>query len=342
LGFSYMLILEASDYNRYKNEGQCIKPFGLFWIGDFLSILMFRLFYYLEKYFHYRLVLASFERDDVRVRRARLLAISICLKLLAYSGFLVFTIIGSVWFVQDGKCLNNMDKNSDMRAEVQMVFWLLVSFTVCLIYLTRILRRQIFEDFPMWMLQRNDNGQFNVFILTDQVRRQGGRNLTEMELNEIKKSKLCSYDELSRFAKAPSTSSQKIPHELDTLSSNEPVPLSEEPELFNEPELKRDEEESQQYSCAVCLEDIKIGEWYKKLPKCAHCFHASCIDQWLSKRATCPVCREEIFLHEDSLERSVAVRGNAQVQGAQGEAPIGLVPINREPRIVLRLSRVMS
>ncbi|OIT28715.1 PREDICTED: RING-H2 finger protein ATL77-like [Nicotiana attenuata] len=43
--------------------------------------------------------------------------------------------------------------------------------------------------------------------------------------------------------------------------------------------------------CAVCLENFKVGEKCRILPKCNHSFHAQCIDSWLQKTAACPICR---------------------------------------------------
>ncbi|KAH0690481.1 hypothetical protein KY289_017839 [Solanum tuberosum] len=43
--------------------------------------------------------------------------------------------------------------------------------------------------------------------------------------------------------------------------------------------------------CAVCLENFKVGEKCRLLPKCNHRFHVQCIDSWLQKTAVCPICR---------------------------------------------------
>lgn len=43
--------------------------------------------------------------------------------------------------------------------------------------------------------------------------------------------------------------------------------------------------------CAVCLENFKVGEKCRLLPKCNHSFHVQCIDLWLQKTAVCPICR---------------------------------------------------
>jgi len=308
--FCYMVIFEASDYNKYQNKGGCTKPFGLFWIGHFTSIVLFRVFHYLEKYSKYRLALIIVLRDNTRLRRALIKAYTmIVCKLLAYCGFVAFTIIGSVWFVQDGRCLNKFEETTNNLAQIKMAFWLFVSFTLCLIYAIKVFTRQIFERTSTELREVDDNALFDLFLWADQVEHRGGRSLTEREINSIKKSKLNCYDELSRFAKESLRQSQQLNHgasPMVAVVADEPVAVNGDfAEAIDESELKQDESERLQVTCAICLEDIEIGEWFKKLPECKHCFHATCIDQWLSTRATCPVCRKEIFLDEDVLQSSV-------------------------------------
>ncbi|KAI3449014.1 hypothetical protein Pfo_005679, partial [Paulownia fortunei] len=46
--------------------------------------------------------------------------------------------------------------------------------------------------------------------------------------------------------------------------------------------------------CAICLNDIRGGDSYRKLPDCGHCFHARCIDAWFKSHSTCPLCRIQV------------------------------------------------
>merc|ERR1719233_790629 len=98
----------------YEKDGECIKPFGLFWIGNFTSIIIFRIFYHLEEYSMYHLAVVFFANDNTRLRRVRFWAIivKVC-KLMTYCVFLLFTILGTVWYVQDGRCLSKLDKNDN-------------------------------------------------------------------------------------------------------------------------------------------------------------------------------------------------------------------------------------
>lgn len=133
-------------------------------------------------------------------------------------------------------------------------------------------------------------------------RRQGNRGLSKSEINTLKKSQLFSYEELSWYHKAPFRPSQQSSVELRTLANEDTESIVEKNYVFQDVELKQEIiDNPSNCDCAICLEEMKIGDWYKKLPRCEHCFHAKCIDQWLSTRETCPVCREEVVIPQDAL-----------------------------------------
>ncbi|KAG7648551.1 PA domain [Arabidopsis thaliana x Arabidopsis arenosa] len=54
------------------------------------------------------------------------------------------------------------------------------------------------------------------------------------------------------------------------------------------------EESSTSVTCAICIDDYRVGEKLRILP-CKHKFHAVCIDSWLGHwRSFCPVCKRNL------------------------------------------------
>ncbi|KAL3625219.1 RING-H2 finger protein atl80 [Castilleja foliolosa] len=47
----------------------------------------------------------------------------------------------------------------------------------------------------------------------------------------------------------------------------------------------------QHSECAICLEELVVGEEIRVLPQCSHSFHVGCIDMWLKSHSSCPSCR---------------------------------------------------
>ncbi|KNA20777.1 hypothetical protein SOVF_049200 [Spinacia oleracea] len=54
--------------------------------------------------------------------------------------------------------------------------------------------------------------------------------------------------------------------------------------------------------CAVCKDQIEVGEEGKKLP-CSHRYHGDCIIPWLRIRNTCPLCRFELPTDDADYEQ---------------------------------------
>jgi hypothetical protein len=46
--------------------------------------------------------------------------------------------------------------------------------------------------------------------------------------------------------------------------------------------------------CAICQDDMNIGNSIREIQACHHKFHRTCIDTWFSRNVHCPVCRHDI------------------------------------------------
>lgn len=71
--------------------------------------------------------------------------------------------------------------------------------------------------------------------------------------------------------------------------------------------MTREDIESNNSLCAVCKDEIGVGEMAKRLP-CSHHYHGECIVPWLRIRNTCPVCRHELPTDDPDYEHRKAER----------------------------------
>ncbi|KAL0698909.1 hypothetical protein Bca4012_055031 [Brassica carinata] len=54
--------------------------------------------------------------------------------------------------------------------------------------------------------------------------------------------------------------------------------------------------------CVICLEERKEEDTAKEMP-CKHKFHGGCIEKWLGLHGSCPVCRYEMPVEGDEVEK---------------------------------------
>mmetsp|Transcript_43106 Transcript_43106/g.41446 ORF Transcript_43106/g.41446 Transcript_43106/m.41446 type:complete len:144 (+) Transcript_43106:858-1289(+) len=54
--------------------------------------------------------------------------------------------------------------------------------------------------------------------------------------------------------------------------------------------FKYDAKSGEEHSCAICLENLKVGCMVKAL-QCTHQFHSKCINNWLKLKLKCPLCK---------------------------------------------------
>lgn len=68
-------------------------------------------------------------------------------------------------------------------------------------------------------------------------------------------------------------------------------------EKISKPEKIKKSDSLLNETCFICMDNYKINELKRTLPKCSHYFHKKCVDKWLKKRSSCPVCRDELITH---------------------------------------------
>ncbi|KAL9368984.1 hypothetical protein Peur_040183 [Populus x canadensis] len=56
--------------------------------------------------------------------------------------------------------------------------------------------------------------------------------------------------------------------------------------------------------CAICLAEFSDEDLVRLLTVCYHVFHQECIDLWLESHKTCPVCRRDLDLPKEALEKA--------------------------------------
>ncbi|KAJ6868553.1 E3 ubiquitin-protein ligase CIP8-like [Populus alba x Populus x berolinensis] len=85
----------------------------------------------------------------------------------------------------------------------------------------------------------------------------------------------------------------------------------------------KEDVESNNALCAVCKDDINVGERVKQLP-CLHRYHGECIVPWLGIRNTCPVCRYELPTDDaDYEQRKMADTSADHLQYCEDHQVIG-------------------
>ncbi|KAL8193205.1 hypothetical protein R6Q57_027109 [Mikania cordata] len=60
------------------------------------------------------------------------------------------------------------------------------------------------------------------------------------------------------------------------------------------------DENQDEVSCPICLEEYKNGDKIGRMGKCGHDFHVDCIKKWLLMKKLCPICKTECTNEEPS------------------------------------------
>ncbi|XP_047964753.1 E3 ubiquitin-protein ligase RHA2B-like [Salvia hispanica] len=61
----------------------------------------------------------------------------------------------------------------------------------------------------------------------------------------------------------------------------------------------QNEEDEEEYDCAVCLSRIEAWHNVRELGNCEHAFHVECLNSWIDRGGeTCPTCRARLVSWE--------------------------------------------
>jgi len=255
----YKMIKLIIHHNKWSNFG-CTKRFGIFVIVQCFNIIIFRLFYYLERHYQYSRVLASVIQDrELEERAWERVRIMRGIKYVASLSLLALTGLATLWYFRDLQTCYVVWK-FDLRN------WLFFSWGVCLVYFIILI----------WNRKYGVSAQHDIDLVhrlysADALRILAGRQqevqegLSESEIQSIEKWQLSRMEELKMI----------VTWTEDCEASDDFRP-----------------------ECAICIENIKVNEWYKQLPECEHYFHADCIDRWLRRQDSCPLCRRTVEIPE--------------------------------------------
>ncbi|KNC83846.1 hypothetical protein SARC_03928 [Sphaeroforma arctica JP610] len=72
--------------------------------------------------------------------------------------------------------------------------------------------------------------------------------------------------------------------------------------------------------CAICLEEMEVGDQIRVLPLCVHGanFHLMCLDQWLMDVQSCPMCKARLAEDESECESECDEAENGNVNASDG------------------------
>lgn len=133
---------------------------------------------------------------------------------------------------------------------------------------------EMFQNTAMSLGMDNDELLFNLLYFGDNAG--GSQSFGNMVNSALEETVALHSDNNTPYKLQPASE--------DDLADLLPTTLMEE--------LRTDDSK-----CAVCRDDIVLGDTFIRLVGCQHCFHADCLIRWLKLQAWCPTCRQSI--HRD-------------------------------------------
>lgn len=281
---------------RWHKYWICEDPLNVWIVVDYLTILTFRCFMFIDSGVSSSLDRAVSRQDRWRLFKWRLFVL-IPSAFLLYPFLWFWTITGSMWFTRSSSCLPETGQSWGF------FFWI----AFCYISLPALTALVVLK----WAKKRK---------LYQQLMRGGNFRLSEIQ---IAFEMLCDPSFPLRFPNHSSLppSSLYVPGTESTESTDGTdgstdgtANLSHYDSAWYFPMARCTPEqqvmietaiqELPKYSlkklslsftsCSICLEDFDTETEVRPLP-CAHVFHVKCINSWLRLNVRCPQCRSEVF-----------------------------------------------
>merc|ERR1712129_660404 len=96
-----------------------------------------------------------------------------------------------------------------------------------------------------------------------------------------------------RFFAEPEGADDRIIKDLPTRKVTAEELAKNESKTDTNANMESDDENEDGPSCAICMQQYKIGDELRILP-CKHEFHCECVDKWLPMKKICPLCRHDV------------------------------------------------
>merc|ERR1740123_2079407 len=96
-----------------------------------------------------------------------------------------------------------------------------------------------------------------------------------------------------RFFAEPEGADDRIIKDLPTRKVTAEELMKNESKTDTNANMESDDENEDGPSCAICMQQYKIGDELRILP-CKHEFHCECVDKWLPMKKICPLCRHDV------------------------------------------------
>jgi len=239
--YLFLIVDLCLNWSAYSN---CYAPIQLFLLETYLLIVVHRI--------------VSLIKGDPNTSRPWKKCSSFLIYWVINPGFIVITIEGIIWQIQDDQYTENCIPINRVPWIVHMWIIILVIIDILVILIS------IFKIIKWWRI-RTFRRRIDILM----------QELSTLDQNALGQILL-----------------QSVPGDL-----NNQIGLTEE-DLSTIASTTFSESDASIFSisdsCAICCEDFHIDEEITKLPICNHRFHKKCVTEWLVRNPLCPMCRGNV------------------------------------------------